>query len=194
MGELQGLKVTKKDMENRQIQEERINNEFRSKNIHSSSEIMLWLDNELPNMGDYSNLSIPSTRFEPQVRQLLSLADDESIFLIFLAATELPSQEIELWREYDRATKTVGSVIFTSEKLLATSFLAARLLSYAMISDNPKLEADDRIFIKEAIQKHLKEISRSHLIYVRLFTKPSMTYRYPKGEWSLSEEPIGRQL
>jgi DNA-directed RNA polymerase subunit RPC12/RpoP len=162
--EVDGIETVKQDGRIHKDMEDAIRRKFEESKIKSSSEILSWLEADLPDLEDFPDMTISASELDPRLRRLLLLSDDETIFLVFGANTELPKGELDSWIVNTPTKLTSPLLLFTSEKLLALNPPAGRLFNYAMLLKHSELDNTEKEFIEDTIQQRLQTYEKSKLI------------------------------
>lgn len=159
----------------------------------------ILLDKELPNLDSFLNLQISSSDFDPMTRRYLLLNEDETIFLVLEAFTHFPDVD---------PRHTPKLLLFTNEKLLATSMMA--LFDFAYLN-TLSFEEELTDLIQECKQQILKAqshwyIKRKQLVYPidynviydlrpLMFLLPEISFkrrdRLPKDDYSIRIRQLG---
>jgi hypothetical protein len=147
--------------------ETRTYQELRAAGVESGGASLHWLDSELPDLKDASDYQIKASQLDPEVKAQFSLSDDEVIFLVFPANTEIREENPS---EADKGLALKGQIWFTNERVIAARSDPALVLFYSIALKTLRLSAAGESHLKETIHSWLSMLSegkirKDHLIY-----------------------------
>ncbi|MFB3890363.1 MAG: hypothetical protein ACE14S_12825 [Candidatus Bathyarchaeia archaeon] len=144
--------------------------ELQLKGIGDGRDSLFWLDRELPNLQDASNLQVPAAQFDESFRLLMGLEENESIVMVFPAMTEVLTEESK------PVFKSQGQVWFTSHRFMAVRSDAAGLLFYTIALNNIRLDAIEASHMKETVRSWLRSVLQGKV------AKENLAYPVAYGE------------
>jgi hypothetical protein len=147
--------------------ETRIYQELKTGSVESGAANLHWLDSELPDLKDASNYQINASQLDSEVKAQFSLSDEEAIFLIFPANTEIREENPT---DENKGLALKGQIWFTSERVIAARSDAAVVLFYSIALNTLRLSTSEESHLKETIHSWLSMLSegkirKEHLIH-----------------------------
>ena len=150
--------------------------ELKALGVESGADSLHWLDCELPDLKEASDFQTRASQLDSEVGAQFSLKEEETIFLVFPANTEIAEEnQPENPNSADKGLTFKGQIWFTSDRVIAARSDAAVVLFYSIALNTLRLGTAQEAHLKETIRFWLNMLSEGKI------SKDNMTHSFDYG-------------